>query len=128
MFTKVKVMKKVIHDLRMWQQTTIVTRFEPGRVWLKSEHASACSSCSHHQNCGTSSLAKWLPIRELKLETSITFEVGDKVLLGIEEQSMFGSVFLMYFLPLLFMLLLIIGTPRVYCDLKRRQVSLQLSP
>ena len=112
----------------MWQQTTIVTRFEPGRVWLKSEHASACSSCSHHQNCGTSSLAKWLPIRELKLETSITFEVGDKVLLGIEEQSMFGSVFLMYFLPLLFMLLLIIGTPRVYCDLKRRQVSLQLSP
>lgn len=89
----------------MWQQITVVTRFEPGRVWLKSKNASACSSCSHNQSCGTASLTEWLPVRELILETPIALEVGDKVVLGIEEDDMFTSVFLMYFLPLLSMLL-----------------------
>ena len=91
----------------MLEQQAIVTRKKGGQVYLKGMQTSACGGCNHQEGCSTSVLAKALPEKELCLSSSLDLNVGDHVIVGIEENHLVMASFLVYLLPLLLMLLVV---------------------
>lgn len=87
----------------MIEETAIVTRLEHGHAWLKSQQSSACTSCSQYSACGTATLAKAMPKRELAVECDLPLTIGDQVNVSIfATQFLLGS-FTLYMAPLLVM-------------------------
>ena len=90
----------------MIEETAIVVALEGDRALLQTQRRSACQSCSVKQGCGTSVLAKVVGTRssQISVENSLQAQVGDEVLLGIEEHALVRGSLLVYALPLLMML------------------------
>ena len=89
----------------MIEEQASVTRVEDGLIYVKSTPASACQSCSQKTVCGTTLYAKVLPKREMALRSQLPLHTGDHVIVGIEETHLVRASILMYFLPLVVMLL-----------------------
>lgn len=90
---------------RNMQQLAIVTRVEPGHIWIRSEKASGCKTCSQRQNCGTATINQVLPVRELRLASADSYSIGDRLYVSIDDSAVLRGVLLLYGLPLLVMLL-----------------------
>lgn len=89
----------------MIEETAIVTKIaDDGRVWIKSQQTSACSSCLQQTSCGTATLAKILPKREFAVDCDLSLQVGDRVVVAIDDAHLLLTSLLMYFFPLLLML------------------------
>lgn len=90
-----------------------VIAVEAGRVWVKCQTQSACTSCSTKSSCGTSVLAKAFPVRtqEWSIETADSFEVGQSVTLTIADQALLTAALWVYLLPLLGLLLGALAIP-----------------
>ena len=91
--------------LTMVKEEAVVMRLGKGQVSLKSLQTNACGHCLQKESCGTALYGQLLPDRELVLATRMRLKVGDKVLVGIEERHLVRASLVMYFLPLLIMLL-----------------------
>ena len=91
---------------------------EAGRVWVKCQTQSACTSCSAKSSCGTSVLAKAFPVRtqELSIETADSFEVGQTVTLTVADQALLTAALWVYLLPLLGLLLGALTIPFVVAE------------
>lgn len=88
----------------MLEELALVTRSDEHHVFVKSLQSSACSHCQQQSSCGASLYARFLPKRELAISSSIPLQVGDKVIVGIEESQLLVTSLLLYLLPLLLML------------------------
>lgn len=89
----------------MIEEQARVTRINANQVFIKSMQSSACKSCIQQSSCGTALYAKALPKREISLFSKLELDVGDTVLVGIEEHHLLLSSLFIYLLPLLMMLL-----------------------
>lgn len=88
----------------MIEEAAVVTRMENGQPWIKSLQSGACGGCKQQASCGTSSLAKLLPKREFAVDCDIELQVGDHVLVAVDDSHLLLSSLIVYMLPLLFML------------------------
>lgn len=88
----------------MLEESAVVTRIDGHLIFVKSLQSSACKSCHQQDSCGTSLYAKFLPKREMGLSSAISLQVGDKIVVGIEESQLLKASLLMYMFPLLLML------------------------
>ena len=81
-----------------------------------AERHTACGSCSAKTGCGTSLLATWLPNRRLvlRVRNDIDAQIGDTVILGLEEGRFQKGSLLLYALPLGGLLLGAIGGERLF--------------
>ncbi len=89
----------------MIEEQALVTRIDGHQVFIKSMQSSACKSCIQQTSCGTALYAKALPKREISLFSKLDLDVGDTVLVGMEEHHLLLSSLFIYLLPLLIMLL-----------------------
>lgn len=89
----------------MIEEAAIVTRVEPGQVWIKSLQSGACGGCMQQASCGTATLSRWLPKREFAVDCQSGLQVEDKVRVAIDDSHLLLSSVVLYLLPLLFMLL-----------------------
>ncbi len=89
----------------MIEEQALVTRIDGHQVFIQSMQSTACKSCMQQSSCGTALYAKALPQREISLFSQLELEIGDKVLVGIEEHHLLLSSLFIYLLPLLIMLL-----------------------
>jgi sigma-E factor negative regulatory protein RseC len=87
----------------MIEQQAVVTRVAPGQVWITSQQT-GCGTCSQLASCSTASLAKLLPKREFSLECELNLQVGDEVLVGIDDTHLLSTSMLLYLLPIVVML------------------------
>lgn len=87
----------------MIEEKAMVTRIAHGRIWLKSQQASACNSCCHHSACGTATLAQAMPKRELEAECDLPLAIGDQVNVAIDGSQLLLGSFMLYIAPLLVM-------------------------
>lgn len=91
----------------MLEELALVTRSDEHHVFVKSLQVSACSHCQQQSSCGASLYARFLPKRELALRSPVSLQVGDKVIIGIEESQLLRTSLLLYLLPLLIMLVIV---------------------
>jgi sigma-E factor negative regulatory protein RseC len=88
----------------MIEEIAVVTRVEPGRVWIRRRQNGACGGCIQQSTCGTSAMAHWLPKREFAVECPMSLRVGDPVRVAIDDSHVLLGSALLYLLPLLAML------------------------
>jgi sigma-E factor negative regulatory protein RseC len=78
-----------------------------GHAWLETQRRSACDSCAVQQGCGSGVLSKMFGERRTRLRVSNTLgaEVGDQVLVGIDDHMLIRASIATYLMPLVWMLL-----------------------
>ncbi len=91
------------------EQATIVS-LSNQRALVEIKHQSSCSSCDAKSSCGTSSLSQLFGNRpsqfylDLKpIKSSMPLQVGDAIMIGIEDASYLNASALIYLLPLVLM-------------------------
>lgn len=89
----------------MIEETATVTRIGSGRVWITSRQAGGCAGCMQQSSCGTATLSKLLPQRELSLTCELALQPGDQVRVAIDDSCLVWGSLLLYLLPILLTLL-----------------------
>jgi len=90
----------------MIEETAIVVDEKDGQLLLQTQRQSACQACSVKSGCGTSTLSKVVGNRSSQFVVEKTFNVniGDQVVVAIEENALVQGSMLIYLLPILIML------------------------
>ena len=79
----------------------IVIQKEYGKVLVEADPDASCTTCEAKHGCMMSNETKK---RNIWLDTTKEIEIGDKVSFTIEEKAMVFSSFLLYILPILFLI------------------------
>ena len=89
----------------MIEETGHVVAVEGEHAWVETERRSSCSSCSA-KGCGTGALSKVIgtKVQRMKVLNPVDSQVGDTVILGIEEGVLIRGSLMVYIMPLLLML------------------------
>jgi len=87
----------------MIEEHAVVIRCQQGAAELEIERRTACSICGQRRGCGNATWGKMLGHKSQTFlaENGINAQVGDSVVVGIDERVALRSVFLLYVLPLL---------------------------
>lgn len=86
----------------MIEETGRVVDVAGDYAWIETEPASACGSCSVRKGCGTSALAGLFGRREapLRVVNHVNADVGDSVVIGIQEAGLVRGSLAVYAAPL----------------------------
>ena len=90
----------------MIEEPGVVVTIEADGVWVATQRKTTCGSCSAKAACGQgllNSLSADKQPQMVKVRTDLRLREGDQVILGVSEQSVVRSAFLVYMLPLAFM-------------------------
>lgn len=90
----------------MIEEPGLVVAIDADGVWVATQRKTTCGSCSAKAACGQgllNSLSADKQPQIVKVQSDLHLREGDQVTLGISEQSLVRSAFLVYMLPLLFM-------------------------
>ena len=92
----------------MIEETARVVAVEGDIAWVETHRQTACGSCAANKGCGTTTLAKVLGNRMVRLRALNTAQakVGDEVVVGLEEGMLLRGSLAVYVAPLLLMLFL----------------------
>ncbi|WP_428943798.1 SoxR-reducing system protein RseC [Pantoea sp. FN060301] len=87
----------------MMREWATVVSWQDGVATLHSEIKTSCSSCSARKGCGSHMLNKLGPknAHVMKIATAEPLAPGQRIELGIAEQSLLSSALLVYMTPLL---------------------------
>jgi sigma-E factor negative regulatory protein RseC len=91
----------------MIEEKATVIAVEGEHALLQTQRRSACQSCSVKQGCGTSVLAKVVGQRssQILVDNVLNAEVGDEIIIGINDNALVKGSFLVYALPLVLLLI-----------------------
>lgn len=89
----------------MLEQPARVIESSEAGVWVEPVAPSGCGVCAG-QGCASRQLAEFFQRRprRYQVQTRLALSVGDRVIVGVPEGSVLSSVFLLYGLPLVFVL------------------------
>lgn len=91
----------------MIEEQAVVIDREGDYIWVHTNRQSTCGHCSVSKGCGTQMLSKVLGNKTayVRCFNSKDARIGDRVVIGITESALLSGSFLVYFLPLLGMIL-----------------------
>lgn len=91
----------------MIEEQAVVIALDNGSVVLQYHRESACGACASKQSCSSAPLVKNADRQrsEIKLACNLDVEVGDTVILGIEEKALIQCALFLYALPLITMIM-----------------------
>lgn len=92
----------------MMIETATVVKYESGIATVQCQAKSACGGCAARSSCGTQVLSglvgeKFAP--QFNIAVSEPLIEGDEIKLGLTEQSLLSSIFWVYCVPLLVLIL-----------------------
>lgn len=101
----------------MIEEQATVIKCEAQYVWVQTQRQSTCGHCSLKNGCGTQLLSKVLGNKIARVrclntlksnsgDDSFQLNSGDKVVIGLKESALLNGSLLIYFLPLVIMILL----------------------
>lgn len=87
----------------MIEETAQVVATEGEFVWVETQRQSTCGGCAARQGCGTATLAKVLGNRRTRVRAINRdgAQVGDRVVVGIDETALIRGSLAVYAVPLL---------------------------
>ena len=90
----------------MIEEFAVVTQRFDDHVMLEIERRTACGLCGQKRGCGNATWGRLLghESHEFAAENAINANVGDSVVVGIDERVVLSSAFYLYVVPLLTML------------------------
>lgn len=90
----------------MIEEFAVVTKRFDDHVMLEIERRTACGLCGQKRGCGNATWGKLLrhDSQEFPADTAIDVNVGDSVVVGIDERIILSSAFYLYIVPLISML------------------------
>lgn len=91
----------------MIEEYAIVTAVRDNQASLVLERRTACGICGQKRGCGNATWSKMLKSdgHHFTANNAIHAQVGDAVVVGIDEQAVLNSTFFLYILPLVFLLI-----------------------
>lgn len=89
----------------MITENAIVVSVDKNQTWIETQRKSVCGQCSASKGCGTSVLSKVLgnKLSKMKAINKINAQVGDEVIVGLNEKSLLKGAFMTYLIPLFFL-------------------------
>lgn len=96
----------------MLEERGIVVEVNEKFAFVQSlRHTNSCTQCFINKNCSTASLTAVLGQKytKVKVINQLAAKVGDKVIIGLEEQVLLKSSLALYLFPLLGMFIAAIG-------------------
>jgi sigma-E factor negative regulatory protein RseC len=90
----------------MIEEFAVVTKRFDDHVMLEIERRTACGLCGQKRGCGNATWGKLLrhDSHEFAADNAINANVGDSVVVGIDERIVLSSAFYLYVVPLFTML------------------------
>ncbi len=87
----------------MIEESATVVAVDGNFAWVESERASSCDSCAANKGCGTATLQKVMGQKrtQLKAINRAEAQVGERVVIGLQEQALLKGSLYAYILPLL---------------------------
>jgi len=87
----------------MIEETARVVEVGPDGVWVETTRQSSCSSCSSKSGCGTATLGKVMGQKSSRIRVlgELQVEVGDQVVIGINDGALVRGSLAVYMVPLL---------------------------
>jgi sigma-E factor negative regulatory protein RseC len=87
----------------MIEETAQVIATEGEFVWVETQRQSTCGNCAANQGCGTATLAKVLGTRRTRVRAINRdgVQIGDRVVVGIDESALIRGSLAVYAVPLL---------------------------
>ena len=87
----------------MIEEYAVVTKCFGNQATLEIERRVACGLCGQKRGCGNATWGKLLghDSHELLAENQLNANVGDSVVVGIDEQAILSSTFYLYVVPLI---------------------------
>ncbi|MFV2061446.1 MAG: SoxR reducing system RseC family protein [Gammaproteobacteria bacterium] len=90
----------------MIEETAKVVSSDDEHIVIEILKKSSCGSCSVNKACGTGIISNYFKPKalEFSIKNTINAKVGDDIIIGINERVFLFGSFLMYILPLFFIL------------------------
>ena len=90
----------------MIEQIATVVAVEGDAAWVETLRQSACGACAMNKGCGAGLFARAFGFHspQLKVANIRDVDVGDSVIIGIDERALVRGSFAAYMMPILFML------------------------
>lgn len=91
----------------MIEEYAIVTKSAGTTATLEIERRTACGLCGQKRGCGNATWGKMLghDSHDFTAENQINAQVGDSVVVGVDEQAVLNSAFFLYVVPLVGLLI-----------------------
>ena len=92
----------------MLKESAVVVDYQAGVATVKCQSKTACGSCSAKDACGTSALTELTGARDeqlFQIPTIQPLKIGQRVEIGLPENSLLSAALLLYSVPLLVLLL-----------------------
>jgi len=85
------------------EERAVVRAIQGNMIKLEGYQKTSCGGCAQKSSCGTSVLGRFMGNKEVELvvHSDLSLDLGDEVLIGIEESAMLGGAASVYILPLL---------------------------
>ncbi len=96
----------------MLEERGIVVAVEDDAIWVETQRKSACGHCEQSSGCGTGVLSTLFRVGVTRFRVAPPAEplnVGDAILIGLEEQALLRGSLMLYLLPLLALFLVAAG-------------------
>lgn len=89
----------------MIEETAVVVELQGDQAVIEVTRQSTCGQCAAQKGCGTTVFAGWFGARlnRMQVANAINARIGDRVVVGLDETSLFKASLLVYLLPLLLM-------------------------
>ena len=90
----------------MIEETATVVSCVDDQAKLEVQRQSTCSSCNAKSGCGTAIFSKSLgkKVSQVTVVNTMNLRVGDKVIVGLQENALLTGSAIVYLLPLVLML------------------------
>ena len=95
----------------MVEEQAIVVAVDQQSVWVETQRQSACGQCAANKGCGTAVLQKVLGKKRniLPVTGSMPVNVGDQVVIGVDEDSLVKGSITVYAMPIIMMIVFAIA-------------------
>ncbi len=85
----------------MIEELAVVVKIDKHQVWVESGQASACGGCLQKTSCTTNAIGSVLKKKSVPVDCDMSLQIGDKVMVAIDENLLLSASLLLYLLPLI---------------------------
>jgi sigma-E factor negative regulatory protein RseC len=85
----------------MLEESAIVVKIEQGQTWVVGTQNNACAGCAQKTSCSSTALASVLKKKPIPVDSELSLQIGDTVIVAIDEGTLLRAAFSLYVAPLI---------------------------
>jgi len=86
----------------MLEESATVINITQGQIWVVgASNSGCCAGCMQKDACSTTALTQVLKKKPVAVDSELALQVGDTVIVAIDESDLLRAAFAMYVMPLI---------------------------